>query len=151
MINLGELYLELQSYSILLLISPLSVLQLATIYLILKSLLQKLQLLQRRKQITCSKTNCQSSRLAGTTCIIHEYTITNFHSIGWMSIYVNVTIYRTVILQMYQSGNSHCIMMIITTKLRSSIQNQTIKSFESAAATLCGWFLCWYLDWKCFK
>ncbi len=46
--------------------------------------------------------------------------ITSFHSIDWMIIAVNVTIYRTVSLQRYLSSSSHSIM-IITTNLRSSI------------------------------
>ena len=47
-----------------------------------------------------------------------EYAITYFHSITWMLISANVTIYRTIApVQRYQ--NNHCIM--ITPELRSDI------------------------------
>jgi len=49
-----------------------------------------------------------------------KYASTGFQSIGGMLISAIVTINRTELLQMYQSSNSHCIMMT-TTKLRSSI------------------------------
>ena len=44
---------------------------------------------------------------------------TSFQSIVWILISVNVTIYRTVLIQRYQSTN-HCIILT-TTKLRSCI------------------------------
>jgi hypothetical protein len=47
--------------------------------------------------------------------------ITNSHSIDWMLISVNVTIYRTVILHRYQSNRQWIMMM--TTKLRSCSYN----------------------------
>ena len=37
-----------------------------------------------------------------------NYAITSFHFIEWMIIFVNVTIYRTLPLDRYQS--SHCII-----------------------------------------
>jgi hypothetical protein len=52
--------------------------------------------------------------------ICAKYTITSFHSIDWLLISVNVTIYRTAFAKWYQSSNSHRIMMI-TTKPRSSM------------------------------
>jgi hypothetical protein len=70
-------------------------------------------LLQRRIVKTLGKQQIDIEYL-----VFIKYAITSFHSIDWMIISVNVTIYRTVPLQTYQS--SHCIMS--TTKLlRSSI------------------------------
>ena len=48
-----------------------------------------------------------------------KYALTSFHSIAWILISVNVTIYRTVPMPTYQNGN-HCII-VMTTELRSSI------------------------------
>jgi hypothetical protein len=45
-----------------------------------------------------------------------KYAIRCFHYIDWMFISVNVTIYRTVLIQTYQSSN-YCIMLNMT-KLR---------------------------------
>jgi hypothetical protein len=39
-----------------------------------------------------------------------KYAIASFHSIAWIIISVNVTIYRTVPIQRYQSTN-HCILL----------------------------------------
>jgi hypothetical protein len=49
-----------------------------------------------------------------------KYAITDFHSIVWMFISIDVTIYRTVLIQRYQS-TSHFIMLMTTKLLRYSI------------------------------
>jgi hypothetical protein len=48
-----------------------------------------------------------------------KYASTSFHSIAWIFIFVNVTIYKTVLIQMYQDNSNH----IIITKLRRCVEN----------------------------
>jgi hypothetical protein len=46
-----------------------------------------------------------------------KYAITSFHSIAWLLISVNVTIYSTAFAQWYETSHS----LMVTTNLRSSI------------------------------
>jgi hypothetical protein len=59
------------------------------------------------------------TRIGVEDLVCIKYAGTSFHSIAWMLISVNVTIYRTVPIQRCP-GSSHCIM-ITTTNLRSRI------------------------------
>ena len=46
--------------------------------------------------------------------VCSKYADVSFHSISCMLISVNVTIYRIIPVQRYQSSSIHCIMMIET-------------------------------------
>jgi hypothetical protein len=73
-------------------------------------------MLQGQRQIVSTVDNQIDKDPVGT-----KYAITSFDYMAQIFISVIVTINRTVLMQKYQSSNSHCIMMITTTKLRSSI------------------------------
>jgi hypothetical protein len=72
-------------------------------------------LLQGRQIIKAVDNHIDIKDLMGS-----KYSAVRFHSKAWMLISVNVTIYRTVLPQRYQSSSRHWIVMM-TSKLRSRI------------------------------